>query len=52
METIEIIAIIVLVAIIIAGIQIKRFTKKSLNDIDGMGEVSSKKDSTNSVAKF
>lgn len=52
MEIIEIIAIAILIIVIVAGLLIKRHTKKSLDDIDGMGEVSTKKDSKNSVTKL
>ena len=52
MEIIEIIAIAILAIVIVTGVVIKRHTKKSLKDIDGMGRVSSEKESKNSVAKF
>ena len=52
MEKIEIIAIAILVVVIVIGLLIKRHTKKSLKDIDGMGEVSSEKEAKKSVTKF
>ena len=49
MEIIEIIAIVFFVVLIVAGIAIKRYTKRSLKDIDGMGEVSTQRDSKNTT---
>ena len=52
MEILNIVAGVVLVVVVIVGAALKRYTKRTLSDIDGMGEVSKKKDDSNVVAKF
>ena len=52
METIDIIAAAVLIMVVVVGVAIKRYTKRSLKDIDGLGQVSTEKESKDVVAKF
>ena len=50
-DVINIIAVITLIAVIFAGVLLKRYTRKTLSDMDGAGDISIGQDS-DVVAKF
>jgi|GEM_PF-4688393 len=52
MEILNIIAGVVLLVVVIVGAALKRYTKRTLSDIDGMGEVTKNTDDSNIVAKL
>lgn len=51
MEAVNIISIVVLLSVACIGAILKRYTKRTLSDMDGMGEVTSAQEA-NVIAKF
>ena len=50
-NVINVIAVMTLVAVVFAGALLKRYTRKTLSDMDGVGDVSTGQDS-DIIAKF
>lgn len=51
MEVMNIISVITFAVIVAVGALLKRFTRRTLSDMDGMGEVTTAQDA-NVIAKF